>query len=342
MMVDARADHATPAAGLRVSVIVPTHARAALVMRLLESLAGQTLAPAAYEVIVVHNFTDDGTESLVRDWCAQQPFVARYFRKDYKGPARSRDFGARTANAAVVAFIDDDCVAGPQWLAEGLAAFDHGGQPHVASTASGQPALVQGRTLALAQRPARFPYRTIQIEQSSIFFETCNIFYDRAVFLHIGGFSPDFLDAYFGEDTDLGWKLVSAGHPAVFAPAAVVRHEVHEVSLAHWMFEPARFGRLPDLVRRYPALRRHMMWRYFFSRETLLFNGFVLALLVCLLSPAIGGVLLLAYCIARYRTGAHVGSPALRVARVVMGVPRGAVAWWSMLRGSLHSRTLLL
>lgn len=341
MIIDEPADQ-VGAAGLRVSVVVPTHARAALVMRLLESLAGQTLAPAAFEVIVVHNFTDDGTEAQVRDWCVRQPFRARYFRKDYKGPARSRDFGARAAAAAVVAFIDDDCVASPQWLAQGLAAFDDGGQPHVASTTPGRPALVQGRTLALTQRPARFPYRTIQIEQSSIFFETCNIFYDRAVFRHIGGFSPAFLDAYFGEDTDLGWKLVSAGHAAAFAPAAVVQHQVFEVSLAHWMFEPARFGRMPDLVRRYPGLRRHMVWHYFFSRETLLFNGFVIALLVSMWSPLVGGLLLLVYFAARYRGGAHVGRPALRIVRVVMGVPRGAVAWWALLRGSLRTRTLLL
>ncbi len=342
MRIDAHADSAAPAAGLRVSVVVPTHARAALVMRLLQSLAGQTLAAAAYEVIVVHNFTDDGTQAQVQAWCARQPFRARYFCKDYKGPARSRDFGARAADAAVVAFIDDDCVAGPQWLAEGLAAFETGGEPHVASAASGRPALVQGRTRALTQRPPRFPYRTIQIEQSSIFFETCNIFYDRAVFLHIGGFSPEFLDAYFGEDTDLGWKLVTAGYATAFAPAAVVQHEVFEVTLAQWMFEPARFGRLPDLVRRYPALRRHMTWHYFFSRETLLFNGFVLALLVSLWSPAVGGLLLLAYFAARYRSGAHVGSPVMRIARVVMGVPRGAVAWWSMLRASVRTRTVLL
>ena len=57
------------------------------------------------------------------------------------------------------------------------------------------------------EQPRRFLEKTILIDKASIFFETCNIFYSKAAFDRVGGFSAEFMDLFYGEDTDLGWKI---------------------------------------------------------------------------------------------------------------------------------------
>lgn len=323
---------------IRVSVVIPTHNRCDLLARLLASLEAQTLDAASYEVIIVHNHTPDGTEHMAGEWCARQAFAARYFRKNFQGPARSRDFGARAANGQLLAFIDDDCVATPEWLAAGLAAFD------VADTQEGgQPAgLVQGATLPMPGQARTLLSKTIEIPGPTVFFETCNIFYSRAAFARVGGFSEDFLDRFYGEDTDLGWKLIEAGYTSRFTAAALVYHEVFRVSLYRWLAEPLHFRNLPYLVKKYPALRRHMYMRYFISRDSFLFN--LLPLAVALL-PLLGGyalVLATPYFVERYRNGRHIQKVHLRVLRALAGVLRGAFSWWALAGGSCRAGALLL
>lgn len=324
--------------GIVVAVVIPTHNRRELLARLLASLAAQTLPASAFEVLIVHNHTEDGTEAMAREWCSRQPFSARYFRKNYKGPARSRDFGARSAQGRYVAFIDDDCVASPDWLRAGLAAFE---KP--APVAGGAPVgLVQGSTMPMPNQPRPFLSKTIEIPEATVFFETCNIFYLRSAFEQVGGFSDDFIDRFYGEDTDLGWKLTQAGFASRFAADALVHHEIFHVTLYKWLAEPLHFKNLPALVKKYPALRRHMYLGYFISKDSFLFNLLPMALLLMPLLGLYALLLTLPYFVERYRNGSHIRKFHFRVLRSFAGVVRGAFAWWALLRGSLRARAFLL
>lgn len=321
------------AAAILVSVVVPTHARRALLERLLHSLAAQTLAPERFEVIIVHNHTDDGTEALARAWCAQRPGRAAYHRRNFNGPTRSRELGAREARGEVIAFIDDDCVATPGWLEAGLAAFAQGGD------ALG---LVQGRTLPCPGQPRGFLSKTVCIDAPSVYYETCNIFYRRSAFLAVDGFAKDFLDRWGGEDTDLGWRVTEAGFGAAFAADALVHHEVVSVPLRRWLWEPRYYEVLPLLVRLHPALRERMYRRVFLSKDTCLFHGLVASLLLAPLAGPWAAAAAVPYLLHRYATGGHVGGPAARLLRVAGGIPRGGYMWWALVKGSLQARSLLL
>ena len=330
------------AGGVFVSVVIPTHGRRRLLERLLESLSNQTLAPSRYEVHIVHNFTPDGTEEMARAWCGRQPFRACYHRKNHDGPTRSRDFGARVAAGRYVAFIDDDCVATPGWLEAGIAGFGDAAQ---AGEGVAEIGLVQGRTLPLPMpgHPQRYLVRTIRVDRPTIFFETCNIFYSRRAFFSVGGFSEDFLDRFSGEDTDLGWKFTENGYRAEFAAAALVHHEVFRISYGQWLAEPLLLLKnLPYLAKKYPELRSHLFHRFFFSRDSCLFNVFLVAVLVAPFYPIAGGVLCMPYLVERYRGGGHVGGFVARLARVCFGIPRGLTMWWALAKGSIQARTLLL
>src|SRR5690606_4573406 len=157
-----------------VSVIVPTHNRAATLSLLLESLHEQRYPSERMEVIVVHNRSEDGTDAVVQQFAEAAPFPVRYYLKDYRGPMPSRQFGAESAAGEIIAFIDDDCVATPQWLAAGVRAF------------APNTGLVQGATIPRPDQPRRFLEKTVEVRRASPYFETCNIFYSREAFMRAG------------------------------------------------------------------------------------------------------------------------------------------------------------
>jgi GT2 family glycosyltransferase len=335
----------TAQGGVLLSVVIPTHNRRSLLARLLASLEKQTLEPSRYEVLIVHNYTPDATEEMARAWCERQPFRAIYYKKNHNGPTRSRDFGARTAQGRFVAFIDDDCVTTPGWLEGCIAAFDGAGEggDTMERAGSGVVGLVQGRTLPMLEDEKQLLVKTVRIEGPTLFFETCNIFYRKSAFDAVGGFSEDFLDRFSGEDTDLGWKVTGHGYKAAFAPEALAYHEVFRVSYWKWLAEsPLVMKNIPYLAKKYPGLRAHMFHPCFFSKETFLFNIFLLALATTIVSPLAGGILSLPYIVERYRSGGHVGGFFMRIARVVFGVPRGMATWWTLAKGSIRDRVFLL
>lgn len=98
------------------SVIIGTHNRAALLEVALETLCHQSLAPAAYEVIVVDNGSTDETASVVAAFRQRLPNL-RYCFEAVPGISVARNHGWRVAQGQYVAFTDDDSRLPAEWLA---------------------------------------------------------------------------------------------------------------------------------------------------------------------------------------------------------------------------------
>ena len=331
-----------------ISVIVPTHGRRELLLRLLQSLEQQSLDKSRFEIIVVHNHTDDGTEEAVAEWAKRDDLNIRYYRRNFKGPTRSRDLGAREAAGRYLAFIDDDCVASERWLSSGIDAFesasgvDRDAAPDTNAPARSAIGVVQGRTLPLPGQPRHLLEKTIEIRSLTSYFETCNIFYSREAFDAVDGFSPEFLDEFYGEDTDLGWKVKRAGFEVAFAADALAYHEVFRVTAWQWLREPMHFRNIPYLARKFPELRSRMTAGIFLLKDTMYFYPFLLGLAAIAWSP-VGGVALMApYVVYRYGNSPRIRNPLLRLVRVLAGIPRTTVMCVALVRGSFKARSLLL
>jgi GT2 family glycosyltransferase len=93
------------------SVIVPSYRSITTIVACLSSLQQQDLA-LPYEIIVVDSSPDD-TAKLVRE---RFPAVRLIQLTTQTDPATARNLGAQQANGAVLAFIDSDCTAPPDWL----------------------------------------------------------------------------------------------------------------------------------------------------------------------------------------------------------------------------------
>jgi glycosyltransferase involved in cell wall biosynthesis len=313
-----------------VSVIVPTHRRRVLLGRLLHSLLAQDWPADRYEIIVVHNFTDDGTDRLALDIANTAPVRVHYHRTAFRGPGFSRQFGAERARGAILAFIDDDCEATPGWIAAGVAGIGKG------------LALVQGRTMPRHDQQRRLMEQTVSVTAATPYFETCNIFYDAAVFRAVGGFPEVFRKYYGGEDTALGWTVQTAGYRTGFAEDALVLHEVFAVSFLDWLLRPRILQQWPFLVRAYPALREKLFLGIFLSPLTATFDLFALGVVGATLIHPLLALLCAPYVVLRFVDSGRFNAPHVLLARFVFGLPRGAVTAAMLLVGSIRARALVI
>ena len=100
-----------------VSVILCTYNRCGSLVRALESLAAMVVPPGmTWEVLVVDNNSTDRTAAVIEDFRERYPGRFRYVFEPSQGKSYALNSGIRAASARVLAFIDDDVVANPQWL----------------------------------------------------------------------------------------------------------------------------------------------------------------------------------------------------------------------------------
>ena len=133
-----------PMTRLSVSVVIATRNRAEMLGRTLQSLLRQKRLPD--EVVIVDNASTDTTAAaalLFRD-----RLNLKLVREDQVGIPHARNAGLRHATGDILAFIDDDCEAEPDWLAEIEKPFLK--DPHVGSV-GGNLIPVEGQTELVAR-----------------------------------------------------------------------------------------------------------------------------------------------------------------------------------------------
>lgn len=239
-----------------VSVVVPCHAAGRTITPLLEALRRQTLDPARYEVLVVDPAAD-GTrrvlEDLAADWSGPGLRIVRGPLRD--GPAAKRNAGAALARGRVLAFTDADCIPQANWLEAGLAAIGRGAQ------------LVQGAVMPPTDAPRHPLSHSIHVMSDVGLHETSNMFYERALFERLGGFTTRYFRRFgapFGEDVELGWRARRMGARYAFEPSAVVHHPVGAPTLPGRLREQWLARGFPLLARDVPELREALFYRRWF------------------------------------------------------------------------------
>jgi GT2 family glycosyltransferase len=322
--------------GLEISVVVPSHARQLRLRWLLNSLEEQTLAPDRFEVIVVHDYSDDDTRNIIERHPLAAAGVLRHIRIEpgTGQPARQRNLGWRDATAPLVAFTDDDCRADPAWLAAHLqAAVEHPG------------AIVQGVTKNEPYEVETWaaPHvRTLDIPHPpNEFLQTCNIAYPRELLERLGGFDEAF-EAPVGEDTDLGLRAIAQGAPVAGAPEAIVYHAVEEYSLPAMIKLGWKWRHVALLAKRHPSVRSEWALGIFWRREHAMLTAALLGALAARRFPpaALAAVPYLREQLLR--RGSAKRQIAVRALELPGQVAVDAAEVATMAAGSVRHRTLVL
>ncbi|MBE9223967.1 glycosyltransferase family 2 protein [Phormidium sp. LEGE 05292] len=100
----------------KISAIICTHNREKYLGAAIDSLLAQDFPD--YEIIVVDNASSDRTREIVQ----ARPSV-KYVYEQITGLSVARNTGAKSATSQILAYLDDDAVANPNWLSVLYAAY---------------------------------------------------------------------------------------------------------------------------------------------------------------------------------------------------------------------------
>jgi glycosyltransferase involved in cell wall biosynthesis len=224
-----------------ISAIIPTHARPDLLVVAIDSILAQTHAPA--ELIVVSDVGDDQSREVVEAAASRASFPVRYVHNDRNpGACGSRNRGADEAIGTLIAFLDDDDVWYPEFLARTAGEL---ADPAIALAVSGIFRQEEGLPQKYRAVTADLTSRDVLQQPGSM--TGSNFVMRRAVYLELGGFDPK---VTVFNDWDLFVRFVDADH----------RYRVVDTGLVEWRFHPGERIATPS-VRRAAGLD-HFLAKY--------------------------------------------------------------------------------
>jgi glycosyltransferase involved in cell wall biosynthesis len=270
----------------KISVVIPTYRRPALLRKCLISLSKQDMDTSQYEIIVVSDGPDEDTRTMLNGLTnVSLPFMQYVTLARNSGPACARNTGWKKAHGTLIAFTDDDCRPGPSWLSSLWRAYEQSG--FAANIAFSGKVVVP-----LPEHPTDFELNTSHLETAD--FVTANCACTKTALQHVGGFDERFRVAW-REDSDLEFKLLEKNFPVRKVNSAIV---VHPVRKARWGISIAEqrktmFNAL--LYKKYPSLFRKKIQRSPAYNYYLIVIGYLLimaGLILQMKSIAVAGALL--------------------------------------------------
>ncbi len=230
-----------------VEVVVPVFEQPELLEACLRSL---TAASPGLRIVVV----DDASTSRAVGDVARAYGTTLVRHGDNRGPAAARNTGLREVTAPIVAFVDADCAVTPGWLDVLTAHFD---DPRVAAVAPRiQPRASRGAAGALDRyQAARSALDMGPRPELVTHGAPLGYLPSAALLVRRSCLTGDAFDERMrvGEDVDLVWRLIDAGHLVRYEPAAVVTHEVRRERL-RWARRIFDYGTsAAELDRRHPG-----------------------------------------------------------------------------------------
>ena len=197
----------------KVSVVVCSYNGAATLRGCLEAL--QKVDYPDFEVMVVDDGSKDSTQSIV----AEFPLVKNILQPN-RGLSVARNVGMQAATGEIIAYTDSDCMPDSDWLYFLVSTLLHSSYAAVGGPNLNPPA--QGPIPAAVAACPGAPTHVLLSDTEAEHIPGCNMAYWKSVLEEIGGFDPEFRTA--GDDVDLCWRLMQAGHRVGFSPSALVWH----------------------------------------------------------------------------------------------------------------------
>jgi len=220
-----------------ISVIITTYKRADYLRKCLEAVATQVIDPSMYEVIVVDNNSQDGTESTVFEFAHLHPEInIRYILELSQGTSFARNCGIQTASGDYLCFTEDDAAPHPDWLVNLVAVlreFDAGcagGPIELDYQGQEKPLHLQGELQGLLGC-FKLPYeRPTPVSTWTEYPWGGNMGFRRDVFSDIGLFNielgPSGERRLTAEETEFIDRACKRGWKIMYVPSARVRHFV--------------------------------------------------------------------------------------------------------------------
>lgn len=198
------------------------------------------------EVIVVIDGSDELYEKIKLEYCGNKNVII-HCNDSNIGLSQSRNVGIARCSGDIVAFLDDDAVARPDWIERLVNTYDR----HDAIAAGGRMA-----PRWVTSKPSWLPpefYWLVGVTHEGFTKEErevrntfgSNISFEKKVFEEIGGFDPDLgrhnNKQIQGEETEFASRMYDTfGKRVWYNPDAVVEHKVFAYRTdPKWLLERA-------------------------------------------------------------------------------------------------------
>jgi len=250
---------------MKISVVIPTYRRAALLYNCLHALSLQDMDKKDFEIIIVSDGPDEETRKMLNSLTMPLPFVQFISLPFNQGPAAARNAGWKVANASLIAFTDDDCLPSGSWLSNIFNEYARHGHP--------QYIALTGKVIVpVSEEPTDFERNTSHLETAD--FVTANCACTKSALKLVNGFDERFRYAW-REDSDLEFRLMENN---VFIIRKINAEIIHPVRKAQWgvsikeqrktMFNALLFKKFPSLFRK--KIQSAPAWNYY-----LIIAGFI-------------------------------------------------------------------
>lgn len=233
---------------LRITAVICTYQRYDAIPLALDSLCRQTLPRENFELIVLDN-SPAGPEAQAlaerlqfSEWACLRPV---WILDPGIGLSRARNASLEACKTPLIAYLDDDAIAEPEWLAAIVEEF---------SAHDALPGAVGGpvRPLWETPRPPWLPDRllpylsivdygkTARVLPSPYWLAGANVAFATEELRRAGGFRTDLgrqkQILISNEEIDVYNKLRAAGRQIVYTPDAVVHHSISTSRLTQSWF----------------------------------------------------------------------------------------------------------
>lgn len=269
------------------SIIIPTYNRTKDLTRCLESLLEMDYPKSDFEVVIIDDGGDVDLNSLVAKF--SKALNIQFYHQKNAGPATARNRGLKMARGKFVAFTDDDCTPGPDWLSRFKLHLDK--EPCSAFAGhviNGLPDNIYSTASQLLVDYLCDYFNSSHDGQN--FGTSNNLAFSRDSLLKIGGFDESFpLSA--AEDRELIERWTSSSQHFRFIPDVVVTH-YHAMNLKTYSRQHTNYGRgafhyhrvrnrrTSDPVKPEPLSFYTAMLSYPFRRGHNMFDGCRMSLLI--------------------------------------------------------------
>jgi O-antigen biosynthesis protein len=183
---------------------------------------------------------DDGSTDRTLEIASRYPF--RIQALEHKGLSAARNAGLEVARGDLIAYLDADAACDPDWPYHLALSFESGvdatGGPNLPVPSAGFAERV------VAYSPGG-PMQVLITDDRAEHVVGANMAFRRTTLRDLGGFDVAYTSA--GDDVDICWRLLDAGHEIGFAHAAQVWHHRRD-SLGRYLRQQRGYGRSERMV----------------------------------------------------------------------------------------------
>jgi glycosyltransferase involved in cell wall biosynthesis len=218
--------------------VVCTRNRARFLEGTLDSVLAQEYPKDRYEIIVVDNNSNDETRPLVAGYRTSASVPVSYYVEIRPGASFARNLGIEMAQHEYVAFLDDDTIAAPGWLA----AYETAIRDHGVFVAGGpvEPVPEPGVEVPLCWSDVKnlfgfdhshlYPRQRVVRIRWPLWLGACNSVYAKRLLQDHGGFRTDCGPVggryRVAQDVDLNVRLERAGVAIYYVSDALIKHRI--------------------------------------------------------------------------------------------------------------------